>query len=129
MTSIQVIRGEWDPLEGHWGFPIEEEIPPEIHEPNSIHPQKNLAVNSPGRVNFAQRRLSDDQLQMIFDLRGAVEDQQFRQEIILRRMDALFDTLSGDPVSSICPTCRQPYAVVLEWREPPSNMDESNNSR
>jgi hypothetical protein len=51
-----------------------EEIPPEIHEPNSIHPQENLATNSPRRENTAQQLLSDDQLHMFFVLQEAVEE-------------------------------------------------------
>jgi len=61
------------------------------------------------------RGFSEDQLQLIFDMRRDIADQQFKQQHINQRLDALFEYLSGEPTPGRCPVCRHPFNIVPTW--------------
>lgn len=48
-------------------------------------------------------------------------EQLHSQRILSKRMELLFDSLSGEPAKSRCPTCCQPYAFIVCQEESPSS--------
>ena len=56
-----------------------------------------------------RHRLSDDHLQLIFDMRRSLEDKTQTQPTLSRRMDLLFDAMMATPASKRCPTCSQKF--------------------
>jgi hypothetical protein len=58
-------------------------------------------------------RLTEDHLVLIFEMRKDLAEQQHRQSIFNKRLDALYDSLSSEPEKSRCPTCCQPFIFRL----------------
>jgi hypothetical protein len=82
-----------------------------------------IALEEPAQSKAAPLRgFSVDQLQLIFDMRRDIVDQLFRQEVLNHRLDALFDSLSGELVNRRYPTCCQPFIITPAWQQPPPRM-------
>jgi hypothetical protein len=76
--------------EGHWGFPMVEEIPPLLPLHNVTLPSVEASASPP------QHFLSEDHLNLIMDIRRDMVDQIFHQECLNHWLDLLFEALSGD---------------------------------
>jgi hypothetical protein len=61
--------------------------------------------------------LSDDQLQLIFDMRQNLEEQLHNQRTLSRHMDLMFDALAGAPEKTRCPTCGQRFVFTFKAME------------
>jgi hypothetical protein len=70
-------------------------------------------------------RLTNEHLQLIFEMRWDIADQLHSQTMLSRQLDALFDTLSGKPDSRRCPSCHQPLMLASVWPHPPPNGGNS----
>jgi hypothetical protein len=57
-------------------------------------------------------RLSNDHLQLIFDMRRILEEQTQNQRTLSQRMDLLFDALSDAPEKTRCLTCEQKFFFI-----------------
>jgi hypothetical protein len=57
--------------------------------------------------------LLPEQLQLIFEVRGLVEDQIYRAVCTSQRLDMLFAAYSTDSPKHLCPTCAQPFAIPV----------------
>jgi hypothetical protein len=59
------------------------------------------------------RRLTEDHLNMIFEMRRDMADQLHIQHTLNRRLDMLFDSLSSEPTKSRFPTCCQSFSFTV----------------
>jgi hypothetical protein len=66
-------------------------------------------------------RLMEDHLVLIFEMRKDLAEQQHRQSIFNKRLDALYDSLSSEPEKIRCPTCCQPFVFRLRQDGCPSS--------
>lgn len=57
--------------------------------------------------------LLPEQLQLIFEVRGLVDDQIYRAVCTSQRLDMLFAAYSTDSSKHVCPTCAQPFAIPV----------------
>jgi hypothetical protein len=127
------------------GCPIEEELPTEVQQEDDLETTwvvSLLRKNFPLKFNrkmwlslqatlhhrqllfLASPRtwcLSQEHLQLIFDMRRDVEEQLHRQTTLSRCLDVLFDALSSEPAKSRCPTCCQPFVFALRPTEDDGN--------
>jgi hypothetical protein len=65
--------------------------------------------------------LLPEQLQLIFEVRGLVEDQIYRAVCTRQRLDMLFAPYSTDSPKHVCPTCAQPFSIPVRV---PAAQDE-----
>jgi hypothetical protein len=85
----------------------EEETHLKLHVDEPVHP--TLASH-----DFpSPRRLTEDHLNLIFEMRRDMVDQLQSQRTLNRRLDMLFDSLSSEPAKSHCPTCCQPFSFTF----------------
>jgi hypothetical protein len=103
--------------EEKWGFPVIEEVEPmaieevapyDTFQDTLIAPEDPTQPNATPCVNSQQNNFNSSS-----DMCRDIVDQLFHQEILSRRLDALFDSLSGEPVNRHCPTCCQPF--IITW--------------
>jgi hypothetical protein len=66
-------------------------------------------------------RLTEEHLALIFEMRRDLDEQMHNQSLLNKHMDLLFDSLSGEPAKSCCPTCCQPYAFMVIQEESPGS--------
>jgi hypothetical protein len=59
--------------------------------------------------------LQEAHLNLVFELRGQMADQEHRVLLMGHRLDMLFDVYSNAPANKKCPTCAQPF--VMQARE------------
>jgi hypothetical protein len=113
-----------DPVSEMVGCPIEEETPPAWLEERImattqfVNAPQPVAASEPETPNT--HRFSEEHLQLIFEMRRDMADQLHRQDILSRRLDALFDSLSSEPAKRRCPTCCQPYIFTPARPHSPS---------
>jgi hypothetical protein len=93
--------------------PVEEEIPPALHD-DRIQAKAQPDIEPPPVAALVSEvpslcRFLEEHLQLIFNMRRDAADQLHRHTILYCHMDALFDSLSSEPVTRRCPTCCQPY--------------------
>jgi hypothetical protein len=58
-------------------------------------------------------RITEDYLNMIFEMRRDMDDQLHNQHALNRHLDMLFDSLSREPVKNHFPTRCQPFAFTV----------------
>jgi hypothetical protein len=106
---------------------VEEETPPTWQDERILATTQPVSEPQPVAASMPEVpntcHFSEEHLQLIFDMRRDVVDQLHRQNILCRRLDALFDSLSGEPVKRRCPTCCQPYVFSPARPQPPSGDD------
>jgi hypothetical protein len=64
--------------------------------------------------------LMDDHLVLIFEMRRDLAEQQHRQSLFEKHLDALYASLSSEPEKSRCSTCCQPFIFRLRHDDPGS---------
>jgi hypothetical protein len=67
-------------------------------------------------------RLTEEHLQLIFEIRQKQDDQMHSQRILDQRMDILFDALADAPVRTRCPTCGQWFTPVYNIHGQPGSQ-------
>jgi hypothetical protein len=67
-------------------------------------------------------RLSEEHLQLIFEIQQKQDDQLHSQCILGQRLDILFDALADAPAQTRCPTCGQKYTHVYNIHGRPSSL-------
>jgi hypothetical protein len=78
---------------------VEEEIPPSWQvEENTVIASEDKEVEWP---LLCANRLSEEHLQLIFEIRQKQDDQLHSQRILGQRLDILFDALADAPVDSM----------------------------
>jgi hypothetical protein len=101
---------------------VEEEIPP------SWQVEENTVVTSEDkeeeRPQLCANRLTEEHLQLIFEIRQKQDDQLHSQRILGQRLDILFDALADAPARTRCPTCGQKYTPVYNIHGRPSSPVE-----
>jgi hypothetical protein len=50
-------------------------------------------------------------LDLVFELRGQMADQEHRALLMGQRLDLLLDAYSNAPANRKCPTCAQPFVI------------------
>jgi hypothetical protein len=90
----------WGTSDDHWGVPIIEEAPLMVLIQEHMTSHAWLPEDSAESKENIQCGLTSEQLQLIFEIRRDVADQQFQQESMGCGLDALFDSLSGKPTLS-----------------------------
>jgi hypothetical protein len=84
---------------GTGGCIVEEEIPPSRQvEDHSTSAGEETEVETP---LLSPNRLSDEHLQIIFEMRQKQDDQLHIQRILGQRMDILFDALVDAPARNL----------------------------
>jgi hypothetical protein len=107
---------------------VEEEIPPSWQMENqSTTMDADLEMDvelmeEPPQLTPLQ--LSDEHLQLIFEMRQKLDDQAHIQRILGQRMDLLFDAMTEAPTNKRCPTCGQKFVPAYNTHgSPSSHMD------
>ena len=57
--------------------------------------------------------LLPEKLQIIFEVKSLVEDQIFRAVCVSQCLDMLYAAYSSDTPKCQCPTCAQPFAILV----------------
>jgi hypothetical protein len=68
--------------------------------------------------------LTEEHLQLIFEIRQKQDDQMHSQRILGQRMDIMFDTLTDAPMRTRCPTCGQRFTPVYNIHGQPGSTME-----
>jgi hypothetical protein len=92
-----------DPYYGDGSCMVEEEIPLRWQV------EENIVVVSEdkeeGQPHLFSNHLTEDNLQLIFEIRKKQDDQMHSQRILGQRMDIIFYALAEDPAWTQCPMC------------------------
>jgi len=101
---------------------VEEEIPPswQVKE-HMMNVGEDKEVE---RALLYANRLSEEHLQLIFEIRQKQDDQLHSQRILGQRLDILFNALVDAPARTRCPTCGQKYTPVYNIHGCPSSPVE-----
>jgi hypothetical protein len=91
---------------------IEEEIPSEEHHEEALPAIQPPLVIAPEPEWTSTCRLSQEHLDLIFDMRRDMAEQLHRHTILSSRLDMLFDALSGEPDKRRCSTCAQLFVFA-----------------
>lgn len=119
-------------LKQQYGCVVIEKVAPmgiEDVAPSAAFQDTMIAQEEPAHFEAVPSRgFSTKQLQLIFYMRRDIVDKLFRHEVLNRRLDALFDSLSNESISRRCPTCCQPFIVTPAWHQPPPGDGSKNTS-
>jgi hypothetical protein len=91
------------------------------NEENTVVASEEKEEDQPQQ--FANR-LTEEHLQLIFEIRQKQDDQMHSQRILGQRMDIMFDALADAPARTRCPTCGQRFTPVYNIHgQPGSSME------
>jgi hypothetical protein len=78
-------------------------------------PNRTVHVHSGAQPPF----LHVTHLDLVFELRGQMADQEHRALLMGQRLDMLLDAYSNAPANRKCPTCAQPFVIQdkATWQE------------
>jgi hypothetical protein len=88
---------------------IEEEVPPEATKETAGDQQQGADMEQPPVVDASY-------INLIFDMRNLIEDQNFRMARLEQRLDMFYAAHSRATPKKQCPTCARPYAFPARWR-------------
>jgi hypothetical protein len=98
---------------------IEEEIPQEECNEEEIPPTSQPPLVTTSEPEWIHTyHLSQDHLDLIFDMRRDMEEQLHQHTILSSRLDMLFDALSGEPNKRRCSVCTQSFIFAPTRPQP-----------
>jgi hypothetical protein len=88
---------------------VEEEVPPDATRGAAGYQKQGADMEQPPLVDASY-------INLIFDMRNLIEDQNFRMARLEQRLDMFYAAHSRATPKKQCPTCARPYAFPARWR-------------
>jgi hypothetical protein len=119
-----------DPYYDDGSCMVEEEIPPSWKLEDNAATTNEITTEVAGKEEEEEQpqqftnRLTEEHLQLLFEIRQKQDDQMHSQSILGQRMDILFDALADAPAHARCPTCGQRFTPVYTIHGQPGSTTE-----